>query len=483
MRSRHGLDIPGYTLRNPKILTVTSPYTGEMVAEVELTDGEGMTHAIRTARNALLENPQGLPGHERAAILRRLAGLMEDRREELSFLIAREGGKPLADAKIEATRAVNTVLVSAEEAVRIHGEEIPMQGSAAAVGRLALTVREPIGVVAAVSAFNHPLNLIAHQVAPTVAAGCPVLIKPALDTAASCMVFMELLREAGLPPELGMAVPADNDVAEHLVTSDQIGFFSFIGSARVGWFLRSKLAPGVRCTLEHGGAAPVILDESADLDRALPGILKGGYYHAGQVCVSVQRVFAAKAIQGEVLERLTDGAALLKVGDPTEPDTDVGPLIRAAEVDRVHEWVAEGIQAGAECTLGGRPLENQCYATTVLANAPATSKVMQEEIFGPVVVVNSFDTLKDAIAKANDVRWSFQAAIFTKDVDRALIAARGLRGAAVMINDHSAFRVDWMPFAGHGPSGLGIGGVKYSIDDMSQEKLIVVKVDEGRGKN
>jgi acyl-CoA reductase-like NAD-dependent aldehyde dehydrogenase len=480
MRSRYGLDIPGYSSTNSGILEVTSPYDGAPVAEVELLDAGGMSHAIRTAREAFLREPHGLPGHERSAILKRLAELLSDRHEELSLLIAREGGKPLMDAKVEATRAVNTVLVAAEEATRIHGEEIPMQGSPAAVGRMAFTIREPIGVVAAVSAFNHPLNLIAHQVAPAVAVGCPVLIKPALDTPVSCMVFMELLREAGLPGELGMAVPANNDVAELLVTSDAIGFFSFIGSARVGWFLRSKLAPGVRCTLEHGGAAPVIVDESADLDRALPLLLKGGFYHAGQVCVSVQRVLAAQGIRSELVERLSDGAAALTVGDPTAPDTEVGPLIREREVDRVHEWVEEATRAGARCVLGGRALPNQCYASTVLADAPSESRVMQEEIFGPVVVANAFDTLENAIAMANDVPWSFQAAIFTQDVDRALVAARGLKGGAVMINDHSAFRVDWMPFAGHGPSGLGVGGVKYGVDDLTQEKMIVMNVDASR---
>ncbi len=423
MKTRYPLHVPGYSPRNPEILRVRSPYDGEMVAEVELLDAEGMKRAIEVAGRAFLENPHGLPGHERASILGRLAGLMEGRLEELALLIAREGGKPLTDARIEATRAVNTVRVSAEEATRIHGQEVPMQGSPAAMGRLAVTIREPIGVVAAVSAFNHPLNLIAHQVAPAVAAGCPVLIKPSLDTAVSCMEFMEMLLEAGLPPELGLAVPGGNEVSELLVTSDRIGFFSFVGSARVGWLLRSKLAPGVRCTLEHGGAAPVLLDEGADLDRAIPGILKGGYYHAGQVCVSVQRVFAARAIQGEVIRRLTEGAATLTVGDPTLPETEVGPLIRPREVDRVHEWVEESVSAGAECRLGGAPLDNHCYAATVLSNAPADSKVMKEEIFGPVVVVNRFDTLENAIAIANDVRWSFQASIFTRDIDRALIAA------------------------------------------------------------
>ena len=483
LKSRYGLEIPGYAVRSPQILEVRSPYTSDVVAEVELLDGDGMAHALKTAREASRRKRHGLPGHERAAILRRLAKLIQDNHEELSLLIAREGGKPLVDARIEVTRASNTVEVCAEESTRLHGDEIPLQGTPSAMGRLAFTTREPIGVVAAVSAFNHPLNLIAHQVAPAVAAGCPVLIKPAPDTAISCMVFMELLREAGLPPELGMAVPASNEVAELLVTSDQIAFFSFIGSAKVGWYLRSKLAPGVRCTLEHGGAAPVILDRQADVDRALPLILKGGYYHAGQVCVSVQRVFAHASIKDDVVDRLTVGAGSLAVGDPTLPETEVGPLIRQREVDRVHEWVEEARNAGATCTTGGNPLDHQCYATTLLADAPADTRVMTEEIFGPVVIANNFESLEEAIEQANSVRWSFQAAIFTQDVDRALLAAKELNGAAVMINDHPAFRVDWMPFGGRGPSGLGVGGVKYSMEDLTEEKMIVIKLDEDRAKN
>ena len=478
LKSRYPTAVPGHTPSAPEILEVTSPYSGGTVAEVELVDAAGMTRALDVATAAFAEHPHGLPAHERSTILKRLAALVRENHEELSLLIAREGGKPLIDARVEVTRAANTVEVSAEEATRIHGEEIPMQGTPAAMGRIAFTIKEPIGVVAAVSAFNHPVNLIAHQVAPSVAAGCPVLIKPAPDTAISCMVFMEMLREAGLPPELGMAVPCSNEVAEQLVTSDRIGFFSFIGSAKVGWFLRSKLAPGVRCTLEHGGAAPVILDETADLDRALPALLKGGYYHAGQVCVSVQRVFAHSSIKKKVVERLTEGAEGLAIGDAVHPETEVGPLIRQREVDRVHEWVEQARHAGANMTTGGNALGHQCYAATVLTDAPADTKVMTEEIFGPVIVVNAFDSLEDAVAQANSVRWSFQAAVFSQDVDRALGAAKNLKAAAVMINDHSAFRVDWMPFAGRGPSGLGVGGVKYGVADLTEEKMIVIRLGD-----
>jgi len=234
----------------------------------------------------------------------------------------------------------------------------------------------------------------------------------------------------------------------------------------------------VRCALEHGGAAPVIVDETADLESTMPALIKGGYYHAGQVCVSVQRVFVHRSRREEFLERLTAGVESLTVGDPTIDRTEVGPLIRQAEVERVHEWVTEAVADGAGIIAGGEPLDHQCYQPTVLDGPSAKTKLMTEEIFGPVVAVKTFDTLDEAIRRANDVRWAFQAAIFTQDVDRALQAARGLESAAVMINDHSAFRVDWMPFGGRGPSGLGVGGIGPAVRDLVEEKLIVIKYRE-----
>lgn len=391
------------------------------------------------------------------------------------MLIALEGGKPLADARVEIARAENGLRLCAEEATRIHGEQIPMSASAAAKGRIAWTIREPVGVVAAVSAFNHPFNLIVHQAGPAVAAGCPVLVKPAQDTPLSALRFVELLHEAGLPPEWAMAVPCTNDVAQQLVTSGRIGFFSFIGSARVGWTLKNRLAPGVRAALEHGGAAPVIMDASADVDDALPLLVKGGFYHAGQVCVSVQRVFVHRSLTGKLATEMTAAVEKLITGDPASDKTEVGPLIRQGEVDRVHQWVLEAVDGGAKLLCGGRPLGNQCYAPTLLLNPPDNSKVMQQEIFGPVICLRETGGLAESVALANSVPWNFQAAVFSKDVDAAFSAARHLKAAAVMINDHTAFRVDWMPFGGHGPSGLGVGGIGPAVRDLAEEKLIVVR--------
>jgi acyl-CoA reductase-like NAD-dependent aldehyde dehydrogenase len=269
-------------------------------------------------------------------------------------------------------------------------------------------------------------------------------------------------------------MPENHQVAEKLVTDPRVGFFSFIGSARVGWYLRSKLAPGTRCALEHGGVAPAIINKDADLDRAIPSLAKGGFYHAGQVCVSVQRVFAHESIARDVAERLASAGNSMVIGDPTSADTEVGPLIRPGELNRVKEWVNEALDEGAELISGGLTLDNNCYATTVLYNPSATSKVTTSEIFGPVICVYPFSDLDDAITRANSLDVAFQASVYSQDIDVAMYVSDRLDASAVMINEHTAFRVDWMPFAGLKHSGLGTGGIPYTMEDMQIEKMIVV---------
>ncbi|MEJ7845264.1 MAG: aldehyde dehydrogenase family protein [Acidimicrobiales bacterium] len=454
---------------------VRSPYSGLVVGTVDRASAPDVERALSVAESLFRDRDAWLAPHERIAVLKRAAALLDARRDELAKLIASEGGKPLADAAVEAARAVNGVELCAEEVGRTHGEEVPMGLTAASVGRLAVTTREPIGVVAAVSAFNHPLNLIVHQVGPAIAAGCPVIVKPSTDTPLSCLAFADVLAEAGLPEGWVQPLVCDNDVAEGLVTSDRIAFFSFIGSARVGWALRSKLAPGVRCALEHGGAAPLLVDSAADLDLAVELILKGGYYHAGQVCVSVQRVFADATVAAELVARLAPRVEALRVGDPLSADTEVGPLIRPGEVTRVGSWVDEAVTAGAGLAAGGRALDHQCYAPTLLVDPPAGSAVMRQEVFGPVVSVVSAPSLDDAIDRANDIPWAFQAAVVTQDLAAALRAARRLDATAVMVNDHTAFRVDWMPFGGRRASGLGMGGMASAVEEMTRLKMIVLR--------
>ncbi len=460
-------------------LEVRAPYDESMLATVATGGPDHVEAALATAYALFRDRDAWLPVHERVAILERTAALMETQADELALLAASEGGKPLPDSIVEVTRAIDGVRLCVEVLRGEPGSVIPIGTTPAAAGRVAFTTKEPVGVVVAVSAFNHPLNLIVHQVGPGVAAGCPVIVKPAADTPLSCLRFVELLHEAGLPREWCQAIVTDDiETAERLVTDRRVGFFSFIGSARVGWMLRAKLAPGVRCALEHGGVAPVVLTANCDFNEAVAAVLKGGFYHAGQVCVSVQRAFAPRELAGKFARALAEHAKDLSVGDPTKADTEVGPLIRRAEVERVGEWVDEAVAQGAELLCGGNAISDTCYAPTVLLEPPADARVSTLEIFGPVVCVYAYDDLDDAIRAANALPTAFQAAVFSRDIDEAMRLYRRLDGSAIMINDHSAFRDDAMPFAGLRESGLGVGGIPYTFEDMQVDKMIVIKSAE-----
>jgi acyl-CoA reductase-like NAD-dependent aldehyde dehydrogenase len=457
-------------------LGVYQAYDRAPIAEV-VTDGEReLERKITRAHAAFLDRDGWLEPHERIAVLERLIVLLDARREEFAERIAREGGKPLVDALVEATRAVDGVRNAIDELRNLGGREIPMGLTAASERRWAFTTREPVGVVVAISAFNHPLNLIVHQVVPAIATGCPVLVKPASTTPLSCLAFVELVRQAGLSEAwCDTIVTADTALAEKLATDPRVAFVSFIGSARVGWSLRSKLPPGTRCALEHGGAAPLLVDRGVDLDRIIEPIVKGGYYHAGQVCVSTQRIFVHDELHDAFVERLSQRVSALRVGDPRMRETEVGPLILPKEVARVASWVDEAVASGARLCTGGKRTGETTYAPTVLVGPDPHAKVSREEIFGPVTCVYRFRELAQAIAHANALPLSFQASVFTDDLPAALRAAERLDAAAVMINDHTAFRVDWMPFAGRKQSGYGIGGIGSTMHDMTQHKLIVFR--------
>ena len=460
-------------------LQVTNPFSGEELAVLDTASGDQVDAVLARAHDLYRDRKGWLALDERVAILERAAELMSERQEALSLAAASEGGKPLVDSRVEVARAIDGVRLCIEEIRTKHGHVIPMGTTPASRHRIAFTQKEPIGVVVAVSAFNHPLNLIVHQVAAAVATGCPVIVKPADDTPLSCYSFVSILHEAGLPPAWCQALVTDDlATAERLVTDQRVAFFTFIGSSRVGWMLRSRLAPGTRCALEHGGAAPVIVADDANWDRALPALTKGGYYHAGQVCVSVQRIFVPTDQAGDFAQALAAQAGELKVGDPTVDSTDVGPLIRAKEVERVHTWVREAMDAGANRIIGGNPITDATYPCTVLLNPPADTKVSTQEIFGPVTCVYGYDQVSDAFRRANGLPFSFQAAIFTANIDKAMQAYRHLDASAVMVNDHTAFRVDGMPFAGLRQSGLGIGGIPYTIEDMTVDKMLVVQSAE-----
>ncbi|GMT41391.1 MAG: aldehyde dehydrogenase [bacterium] len=460
-------------------LVVTSPYDGNIIGSVEIANADAIEMALQTADRLYRDRNGWLSGEQRIAVLEKTAVIMQERFEYLAVEAAREGGKPLIDSRVEVTRAIDGVRNCADLLRNETGREIAMGVNPASSGRLAFTHHEAIGVVVAISAFNHPLNLIVHQVGPAVASGCPVIIKPAGDTPLSCMRFISILREAGLPEEWAQAcVVDDNTTAGKLASDSRVAFFSFIGSARVGWMLRSKLAPGARCALEHGGVAPVIIAEDADLDDALPLIAKAGFYHAGQVCVSAQRIYALADNAEQIARRIADLGNAMTVGDPTSETTEIGPLIRPAEVQRIDQWVKEAVSDGARLLSGGSPISETCYPATVLLDPPDKSTISQNEVFGPVICVYSCDDMDQAMERANALPYSFQAAVFTKNLDTAMWAYKRLDAAAVMVNDHTAFRVDWMPFAGRRVSGYGTGGIPYTYRDMTVEKLLVIRSGE-----
>ncbi len=457
-------------------MLITQAYDGAPIEDLAVDDEVSVERKLDTAAAAFANRSEWLPAYRRIAILRRLAKLVERDFDRFALMIAREGGKPLSDARIETTRAVNGVESAIGELEHLAGREIPMGLTEASQYRWAFTTKEPIGVVLAISAFNHPLNLIVHQVVPAIATGCPVIVKPAATTPLSCRHFVDLVVEAGLPPEWCQMVNLDGlALADRLVTDPRIAFLSFIGSAPVGWSLRAKVAPGVRCALEHGGAAPVIVDQSAKLDAIIEPLVKGGYYHAGQVCVSVQRIFVHRNIAQEFTERFTARVKTLRVGDPTEAATEVGPLILPKEVDRVEAWVREAAAAGGKISTGGERLSARVFAPTVIVEPPADVRVSRSEVFGPVTCIYGYTDLGEAIARANSLPVAFQAAVFSTDINIALQAARLLDASAVMINDHTAFRTDWMPFAGRRQSGYGVGGIPYTMHDMSHDKMVVLK--------
>lgn len=461
-----------------KTLTVLNPFDLSPVDTVAENTAADVDAALATAHALFRDRAGWMPVHERLAVLERTAALMEQRTGQLAETAVREGGKPIADTRAEVMRAIDSVKATIAALRSEAGETVPMGLTPATGHRMAFTQREPVGVAVAVSAFNHPLNLIVHQVAPAVATGCPVIVKPAADTPLSCLAFIDILHEAGLPKDRAQViVTSDNAVAERLVTDSRVGFFSFIGSAGVGWMLRSKLAPGTRCALEHGGAAPVIVTGDSDVYEVREALLKGCFYHAGQVCVSTQRIFAHTKIATRFATQLAMKASGLTVGDPMNPETEIGPLIRPAELDRVHDWVAEAVAGGGQLLTGGEKLTDTLYAPTVIFNAPKDCRLMTDEVFGPVVCVDPWFRVEDALDRANSLPTAFQAAVFTRDVERAMQIANGLDASAVMVNDHTAFRADWMPFAGLRQSGLGTGGIPYTMRDMSVDKMIVLRTD------
>ena len=460
-------------------LSVFNPSNGEKIASIASDSKEAALEKIDRAQHYFTNNNR-MPLHQRISLLEKLSSALLEKKSDILPLMIQEGGKPYQDSEAEFNRAVEGVKVAISTIRNDTGHVIPLGSNSGSTGRSASTHAFPRGVVLAFSAFNHPLNLIIHQIIPAFATNCPCIIKPAPDTPLSCLKLVEIMHSIGIPRELIQTViTEDIDVASAMVTSDKISFFSFIGSAKVGWMLRSKVQPGVRCALEHGGVAPAIVSRHADLSLAASSIAKGGLYHAGQVCVSTQRAYLDQQISDQFVELLVAQIAQLKVGDASDAQTDVGPLIREGEIDRVDAWVQEAIKMGATCPIGGHVIEDikggNFYAPTLLINPPLDATVSQQEIFGPVICVYTYENFEDALAQANHPKFAFQAAIYTDKISEAYQAYAVLEASAVMVNDHTAFRDDVMPFTGLNQSGLGVGGIPYTIEEMQYEKMLVIK--------
>ena len=341
--------------------------------------------------------------------------------------------------------------------------------------KMAYTKKYPVGPVFAISAFNHPLNLIVHQVGPAIASGCPIIIKPALDTPATCYEFINLLIESGLPAGFCQMINTDDhSITEIFIKDDIIAFFSFIGSSKVGWKLKSKLSAGTKCALEHGGIASVIIDKDTNIKEVMPSIIRGAFYHAGQVCVSIQKVIVHEEIVDEFLNLMSQSIKKLKVGDPSKNTTDVGPLIRPGELERIHKLIQKSIKNGAELVCGGKAKSKTTYECTVIKNPKPNDEINKVEIFGPVLCVYEYKGLEDAIEKANHDLYAFQSSIFTNNLDSAMQSFEKLQAKSVFINEQTAFRVDWMPFGGIKHSGEGVGGIDYTFSDLMYDKLLII---------
>jgi acyl-CoA reductase-like NAD-dependent aldehyde dehydrogenase len=455
------------------MLVVKQKYTQKTLETLKMHDKDAVNEMLSTATT--LHKSGALAKFERIKVLEKLAKLIEHEQQDFAELIANEGGKPIKDARVEVTRAIGGIAIAISALQNISGKEIPMDLSAAGAGRQAFTVLEPIGVVVAVSAFNHPLNLAIHQVIPALTVGCPVIIKPAALTPLCTLRLCELIQQAGMPTGWVQVALTNRVNSEMLVTDARVAFFSFIGSAKVGWYLKSKLAPGTRCALEHGGVAPLIFESTKDEPAFIKGVVKASMYHSGQVCVSVQRIYVPKIGALDLAKKIASCAAQQIVGNAIDERSDLGPIISEREVDRIALWVNEAIEQGAVLLTGGRRINAVTFEPTVLFNPSKTCKVSTQEIFAPVVCVYSYNNIDEALSSANALDVSFQASVFSVDINNAINIAQRLEASAVMINDYTTFRVDWMPFAGRKHSGYGVGGIAYTMQDMLAHKMLVIK--------
>lgn len=451
-------------------LEVRAPYSGEVVGRVAKAGADETRRAVDAAERALADP---LPAHERAAILDRVAALLAERGEEVAQTICAEAGKPIRTARGEAARAVSTYTFAAVEARKLAGEMIPMDASEAGAGKVAFTLRRPVGVVGAISPFNFPCNLVAHKLAPALAAGCPVVLKPASQTPLSAYLLAELEQEAGLPAGwLNVVTGPAAAIGDVLVGDERIKLITFTGSSGVGWGLQER-APRKRVRLELGNSTPALVMADADVETAAAKLAANAFAFAGQSCISVQRIYVERTVLDDFLARFVPKVEALVVGDPADEATDVGPVIDRGNRDRIAGWIEEAQAAGARLLTGG--LDGELIRPTLLADVPDTAKVSCEEVFGPVAIVNPVDSLAEAIERANGTDFGLQAGIFTASIASALAAAEGLEFGGVTVNEAPTFRADQMPYGGVKGSGNTKEGPAFTVREMTEERLVVVQ--------
>jgi acyl-CoA reductase-like NAD-dependent aldehyde dehydrogenase len=472
---KYPLSIDGVTTE--QFVDVKSPYSGEIVASVGQADEAAIEKALALSKTCFEKVMKKMPAYKRAEILAKTSELILQNSADLARTIAMEGGKPVRDALVEVKRAANTFAIASREALRLDGEQLQMDQNPGNEARLGLILREPVGIVAAVTPFNFPLNLVAHKLAPAIAGGNTVVLKPSSNTPVSSFKLAALMKEAGLPDEALILTPCRGSKGNTLVRDKRIAVLTFTGSQEVGWRLRGEVYPGVRVILELGGNAGIVVHDDADLDKAAQAACRGGYAHAGQVCISVQRVYVQNKIYDQFLSKFKAAVQNLKVGDPLADDTDVGPLIDQGSVDKTLAMVDEAVKAGAKLVSGGHHPGKNIVEPVILTETDAKMSVVCQEVFGPVVAVMKYDTVDDAIALMNDSVYGLQAGVFTSNVDVAFKLGRGIDAGGVIVNDAPTFRADHMPYGGRKESGMGLEGVRYALTEMTQPKFICLNLD------
>jgi acyl-CoA reductase-like NAD-dependent aldehyde dehydrogenase len=449
---------------------VRSPYSGEVVGRVAKAGAAEAKAAIDAAEQAMVDP---LPAHKRAEILVKVVAGIARRHDEIAAQIAAEAGKPLKTAKVETSRAMSTYTFAAVEARKLAGEVVPMDAAQAGEGKLAFTLREPIGIVGAISPFNFPLNLVAHKIAPALAAGCAVVLKPASQTPLSALTLAELEDEAGLPPGwLNVLVGPASEIGDVLVEDERVKAITFTGSSDVGWGIRERAARK-KVLLELGNATPVIVHDDADVAEAATKLAAHAFSFAGQSCISVQRIYVQKGVYDDFVAGFVPKVEELVVGDPSDAETDVGPVIDEGARERILGWIEEARDGGAEVLAGG-DLDGDLIRPTVIANAAPDLKVCHEEVFGPVCVVNAYESLDEAIELANGTRYGLQAGIFTADLRNALQTARSLEFGGVTVNEAPTFRSDQMPYGGVKDSGNTREGPAYSVHELTEPRVVII---------